>query len=279
MAPPARKHPSPKTAAPKKPRARGRRTGIRNNEAGHETRARLLDSAEQLFAERGLDAVSGRDITELADANPAAIHYHFGSKQDLIAAILERRAAAVGRRREELLDGLDARLDAGSNGEPVLGLRDVVEALVQPTAELVAEGAGGRNYVAFLAALGSHAELVALVMDVYDPYTEHCLRTLARVTPDLPDDVRILRFAVGKDLVNRVLGLPNGQVQLWVERQRPGTGAAVAASLVDMLVGIFEAPVTLPAGRPLTRAGAGGARPRRGGAPAPGPRTPPATSR
>ncbi len=273
MAPAARKNASPKPGVPKMARARGRRTGIRNNEAGHETRARLLDSAEQLFAGRGLDAVSVRDITELADANTAAIHYHFGSKQDLITAILERRAAAVGRRREELLDALDERLDAMEDGGPGVELRDVVQALVQPTAELIAEGAGGRNYVAFLAALGSHAELVALVIDIYDPYTEHGLRTLARVTPDLPDDVRILRFAVGKDLVNRVLGLPNGQVQLWVERQRPGTGAAVAASLVDMLVGIFQAPVT------ATVTGGAGVRRRRAGGPARGVRTPPATSR
>ena len=118
---------------------------------------------------------------------------------------------------------------------------------MQPTAELVAEGEGGRNYVAFLAALGSHAELVALVVDVYDPYTERCLRALERVTPDLPDDVRLQRFAVGKDLANRLLGQPHGQIQLWIDRQRPGTGA-VADSLVDMLVGIFAAPVTNAAG-------------------------------
>ena len=112
--------------------------------------------------------MSVRDITELADANTAAIHYHFGSKQDLIAAVLERRAAAMGQRREELLSRLE--------GQPTVELRDVVQAaIVQPTAELVAEGEGGRNYVAFLAALGSHAELVALVVDVYDPYTERCL--------------------------------------------------------------------------------------------------------
>src|SRR6516225_2469216 len=94
-------------------RTRPRRTGVRNNEAGHETRTRLLDAAEQLFAERGLDAVSVRDITELADANTAAIHYHFGSKQDLIAAVLARRAAAMGERREELLDRLDEQPTAG----------------------------------------------------------------------------------------------------------------------------------------------------------------------
>src|SRR5579863_9921905 len=79
---------------------------VRVNEAGAETRRRLLDSAERLFAERGLDGVSVRDITEAAGANTAAIHYHFGSKRDLIAAILQRRAKEHGSRRQDLLDVL-----------------------------------------------------------------------------------------------------------------------------------------------------------------------------
>jgi AcrR family transcriptional regulator len=217
-------------------RVQGRRSGIRNNEAGQETRERLLDAAERLFATGGLDAVSVRDITEAAGANTAAIHYHFGSKQDLMAAIVERRAERIGQRRQELL----ARLGQRSHIE----LRDVVLALVLPTAELAADEEGGQHYVSLLAALGGHPELVQLLIGAYDPYTEQYLQALARVTPDLPDDVRMLRFAVGKDLVNRLLGQPNGQVHLWVERQSPGADADLANSLVDMLVGMFAAPVT-----------------------------------
>ena len=160
---------------PLETRGRGRRSGVRSNEAGQETRDRLLDAAERLFAKRGLDAVSVRDITESAGANTAAIHYHFGSKHDLMAAILARRADQIGIRRQELLDGLERRSD--------IELRDVVEALVQPTAELVADGGGGQHYVALLAALGDHPELVQLVIGAYDPYTDRYLQTLARVTP------------------------------------------------------------------------------------------------
>jgi AcrR family transcriptional regulator len=228
-------------------RVRGRRSGVRNNEAGQETRVRLLDAAERLFATGGLDAVSVRDITEAAGANTAAIHYHFGSKQDLMAAIVERRAERIGGRRQELLAELER--------QPDIDLRDVVEALVLPTAELVADASGGQHYVALLAALGGHPELVQLLIGAYDPYTEPYLRALARVTPDLPDDVRILRFAVGKDLVNRLLGQPNGQVHLWVERQCPGADAEMAASLIDLLVGMFSAPVTT-GGRTAPQTGA-----------------------
>src|SRR6266702_2372929 len=54
-----------------------------------DTRSRILDVAEELFGEQGLDRVSIRDITRKAKVNLAAINYHFGSKEDLIAAILE----------------------------------------------------------------------------------------------------------------------------------------------------------------------------------------------
>lgn len=217
-------------AAPGSPR----RTGSRTNEAGEETRTRLLDAAERLFAERNLDAVSVRDITEAAGANTAAVHYHFGSKAGLVTAILERRAGVMGRRRAELLDALEGRQH--------LDLRSVAEAMVLPTAEMAASAPGGQHYVAFLATLGSSTDLLT---DLIRPYvdTDRFLEVLARVTPHLPAEVRLLRFAVAKDLVNRVLGQPAGQVHRWIESASPGADAEMAGSLVDIVVGIFAAEV------------------------------------
>src|SRR4051812_995476 len=107
-------------------RANGNVAG--GNVAGERTRARLVTAGERLFAKHGLDAVSVRDITAAAKANTAAVHYHFGSKRGLIEAILEARAADVGRLRGELLDRIEAT--------PRPTLREVVAALVVPTAEL-----------------------------------------------------------------------------------------------------------------------------------------------
>ena len=52
------------------------------------TKERLIIVAGELFAERGFDAVSLRTITDKANANLAAVNYHFGSKQDLIVLLL-----------------------------------------------------------------------------------------------------------------------------------------------------------------------------------------------
>jgi AcrR family transcriptional regulator len=200
------------------------------------TRDRLLNSAEQLFALHGLESVSIRDITESADANAAAIHYHFGSKADLVAAIFHRRATTLGQRRSELLSELESREH--------VDLWDLAEAMVQPTAELAADEDGGRYYVAFLTALGGNPDLIHVVMDAYEADTQRIQKVLVQVTPDLPPDVRMLRYAIVRDLINRVLGQPDGQLKQWLSQQNPAAYADIEGRLVDIVVGIFQAPVT-----------------------------------
>ena len=70
------------------------------------TRDRLLDTAAQLFAENGFDRTSVRDITTAAEANQAAIHYHFGSKEAVLRAATDRVVGPLNERRHQLLDDL-----------------------------------------------------------------------------------------------------------------------------------------------------------------------------
>ena len=60
-----------------------------------DTQTQILDAAEQLFAEQGFGATSLRSIIRAADVNLAAIHYHFGSKEKLIVATIERMAQPI----------------------------------------------------------------------------------------------------------------------------------------------------------------------------------------
>jgi AcrR family transcriptional regulator len=70
---------------------------------GEATRRRIMDAAEQLFAERGFGAVSLREIVLQAGANVAAAHYHFGSKDELIHQVFTRRAKPVLAQTEQLI--------------------------------------------------------------------------------------------------------------------------------------------------------------------------------
>jgi AcrR family transcriptional regulator len=81
--------------------------------APHPTCERLLDVAEQLFAEHGFDATSVRDLTTTAGCNIAAVNYHFGGKHNLYVATFRRLLADVRERREKQVN---AALDsAGEN--------------------------------------------------------------------------------------------------------------------------------------------------------------------
>jgi len=207
------------------------RTG---NEAGTETKLRIIAVAERLFAGAGLDAVSIRDITTTAGVNIASVNYHFGSKQGLVVEVLQRRAQQLGERRAELLAGIEATT------EPTL--RDVVAALVIPVAELAADRKhGGQYYVGFVAAVLNHPDYVQLVSATFDPITNRYLAALERVTPDLPDDVRAFRFAVAKDFINRSLSEP-AAVHQWIEQHAPGADEPLTDRIIDFLTGAFAGP-------------------------------------
>lgn len=74
-----------------------------------DTRTKILDAAERLFAERGYRGTSVRAITDLAGANLAAVGYHFGSKAELVAAVARRVIEPITAAQRAGLDELVAR--------------------------------------------------------------------------------------------------------------------------------------------------------------------------
>jgi AcrR family transcriptional regulator len=106
------------------------------------TRARLIDSAERLFLERDPATVSVRMINAAAGLNPSAVHYHFGSKDGLVLALLEDRLAG----REPVFDRM-AELAAASR----VRIRAVVEVAVDPLLELAGGSRRQRLWVRLLA--------------------------------------------------------------------------------------------------------------------------------
>lgn len=105
---------------------------MRLNPESEDTTERIVASAEQLFAERGFEDVSLREINRAAGTNAAAIHYHFGSKDGLLRAVLDRIIEPITRAR---LDALDHAL-VESGGQP-LEARTILTAFIGPDIEAV----------------------------------------------------------------------------------------------------------------------------------------------
>ena len=77
-----------------------------------DTKTRILDAAERLFVEHGFEATSLRSLTSAAGVNLAAVHYHFGSKEELFQAVLTRRLDPMNLERIDLLEKVEREAGA-----------------------------------------------------------------------------------------------------------------------------------------------------------------------
>jgi len=147
-------------------------TGIDAIVSAGTTRERIIDAAESLIAERGLDAVSLRMINSAANAgNASAVQYHFGDRAGLIRAVLARRRPDVESRRHVLLDHLEA---AGADD-----LRELAAAFVRPLASELDDGAG---YLQLLSDL-AHQPRPTFDPEIFSDANDSVVRWRAMVKP------------------------------------------------------------------------------------------------
>jgi len=160
-----------------------------------ETRDRILDIAEQLFAEQGLGQTSLRAITAAAGVNLAAVHYHFGSKEALVYAIFERRLKPMNAERLRRLDELEALHDT-------VPLNELIQAFVAPPLELSRDQThGGEHFIRLLGRTYSEPteSLQEHVRTLYEPVSDRFQAAFHSTLPEL-DPIELywrLHFMVG----------------------------------------------------------------------------------
>ncbi len=126
-------------------------TGTAWRENAPDARSAIITAAETLFAEQSIEGVSLREIMRLAgQRNTTALQYHFGDRDGLLRALIEKHAAAVAMRREALLDQLEAA--------PKGSLRDAAAAFVAPLVAKLTDPDGGREFLQVAAQLVNRAE-------------------------------------------------------------------------------------------------------------------------
>jgi AcrR family transcriptional regulator len=122
------------------------------NASGRETRQLLIRTAERLFAEQGVDAVSLRQISVAAGMRmTGAVAYHFGDKAGLIGAIVSERSVTIAEHCERLLDETELR---GRLGD----LRAVTNSSIRAGAAIID---GSSYFFRFLAQLDRHPQVLA----------------------------------------------------------------------------------------------------------------------
>lgn len=200
----------------------------RRNASGESTRVMLMEVAERLFATRGIEAVTLREIQLAAgQSNTSVIRYHFGSREGLIRALISYRQASLGIDRQKMLASMR---EEGKEADP----RAVVWLMVRPLANSIA---AGEMFAPFLARLmeDPRARSDYWPDHVDDEWTQEKLEKLVDAAlQDLPERIRRGRtFQLYISLIN-VLAARAGH----------GLSEAQLHNYVDTWVGMLTAPVS-----------------------------------
>jgi AcrR family transcriptional regulator len=130
--------------------------------AGADTRERIISAAERLFALRGIAGVSLREINRAAQqSNTGAVQYHFGDRDGLVRAIIDKHRRDTEPRRHALLDQYE-----DASGEDI---RALVAALVLPLAAKLGDANGGREYLQVAAEFYSRPHRFETLIPTTDP--------------------------------------------------------------------------------------------------------------
>jgi AcrR family transcriptional regulator len=200
----------------------------------HPTRRRLIEVAEQLFAERGIDAVSISEILQAAgQRNKNAVHYHFGDREGLILAIAEDRSEALNRRRSDLLADLRQH-------DRAKDLRALCSTLVLPLAELLDHE--DNHFLGFLARYHldrSRRRLVACVDPRVTATYRDAARLLRRKCGLSREDFEV-RFGLVLDMIFTALAGQQAEERT-IGAEAVSRRTAVTGHLIDCAVGSMAA--------------------------------------
>ena len=192
-----------------------------------------------MFAEQGLEHVSLRQITSAAkQKNTSALHYHFGSRQNLIEAIFSLRMSRINERRMEMLMDLERKGTA-------IDLRAVVAARVNPLAERLMTPEGPDYYVRFLAQanLSPQLDVAAFIRGRFDEGLIRSSRLIRQILPDIPRRVLEQRLALsGSQMVYALAE--------WQQKAlRSGNGVSTSAlnRFGDNLISFIQGGLSAPA--------------------------------
>jgi len=162
---------------------------ITHTEHHVDTREALLDAAEKLFSEHGIQASSLRMITQQAGANLAAVHYHFGSKEGLVRAVFSRRLRPLAEERLRLLEASDL---AGKEA-----IEQVIDAFVSPLIRRMSESSDGAQEFAQLmgrAFTEPSEEVRSMLIEEFKPTADRFIGALRQLLPHLGDKELMWRF-------------------------------------------------------------------------------------
>ena len=203
-----------------------------------QTPDRILATAEDMFAEQGYWGVSLRSITRASGVNIAAIHYHFGSKQELLERIFEKRCGPMNNERLRLL--IECRETVS---RPPL-LEQILEAYLRPSLIWPNDPDGARRFLRLRAVLSHEHETLAadLISRHFNEVSRTFVNALLGVLPEFSEEEVFWRFQFLLAAQYYTLSNPGRIVILSEGRCDPSDGEASLRHMVPFCAAVFRAP-------------------------------------
>jgi AcrR family transcriptional regulator len=194
-----------------------------------DTKQRILDTAERLFGQQGYGGTSLRQVIAEAEVNVAAVHYHFGCKEDLLDAVVMRNARPLTEVRLSRLNCAEAEVGAGP-----LEVEKVLECFLLPAAEMAQHNPA---FVRFMGRMLSDGMMPALVEKHFHETAVRFITALGRALPHLRQDELKCRFYFMIGAMAHTMG---GSLLQFVQQEVEFP--ALTRRLITFLAAGFRAP-------------------------------------
>lgn len=194
-----------------------------------DTKEQILIVAERLFAERGFAGTTLRNVVSEAGVNLAAVHYHFGSKEELFRAVVQRFARPVVEQELKLLSELEAKA-----GRP--SVEEILTAMVKPSLEILSQDDDRHSIRAqFMGRCRTEPEPIqSIAYDEFAPASKAFLETLQQVLPEQSLAQLGWKFDLVITALVRVL-MEAGKPHALLKSNRPKDIQATTQQLVKFL--------------------------------------------